>query len=145
MNRFPPEFNLAEYHGFVTAGKSQASLVHTYGSVALVLNVRDQDFNQVRRLDLIRHQHACFISGFVSATNCLLSSFINEQGFNPMIYFSFSDTSSHTDIYEVTQGGLLIARTDHLKPKQKHIVEVRYAEILRSLQMKCWLPFPLLV
>lgn len=47
-----------------------------------------------------------------------------------MIYFSFSDTSSHTDVYEVTQGGLLIARTDHLKPKQKHIVEVRFAEIL---------------
>ncbi|XP_017260986.1 uncharacterized protein LOC108229822 isoform X2 [Kryptolebias marmoratus] len=91
VNRFSPEFDLAEYHGFVTTGKSQASLVNTYGSRALVLNVHDQDFN---------------------------------QGFNPMIYFSFSDTSSHTDIYEVTQGGLLIARTDHLKPKQKHILGV---------------------
>ncbi|XP_013858923.1 cadherin-related family member 5 isoform X2 [Austrofundulus limnaeus] len=91
VNRFSPKFNLAEYHGFVTTGMSQASLVNTYGSIALVLNVQDQDFN---------------------------------QGFNPMIYFSFSDASRHTDLYEVTQGGLLIARTNHLKPKQKHILEV---------------------
>ncbi|XP_015820100.2 cadherin-related family member 5 isoform X1 [Nothobranchius furzeri] len=91
VNQFHPKFSLAEYHGFVTVGKGQASLVNTYGNKALVLNVQDQDFN---------------------------------QGFNPMIYFTFSDTSNYTDIYQVTKGGLLLAKTNHLKPKQKHILEV---------------------
>uniref|UniRef100_UPI003AB018EC uncharacterized protein n=1 Tax=Centroberyx gerrardi TaxID=166262 RepID=UPI003AB018EC len=46
------------------------------------------------------------------------------HGFNPMIYFAFSPTSNHTDFYQVTQEGLLIARSDQLKPKEKHILEV---------------------
>ncbi|KAM4572999.1 cadherin-related family member 5 isoform 2-T2 [Odontesthes bonariensis] len=91
VNQFYPEFDMAEYHGFVIAGKTQSSLVNTYGSKVLMLHVQDRDFN---------------------------------QGFNPMIYFTFSPTSNHTDIYQVTQGGLIIARTSYLKPKQKHVLEV---------------------
>ncbi|XP_041794580.1 cadherin-related family member 5 [Chelmon rostratus] len=91
MNQFYPEFDMAEYHGFVTAGKSPASLVNTYGSKALMLHVQDQDFN---------------------------------HGFNPMIHFTFSPTSNHTDIYQITQEGLLITRTNQLKAKQKHVLEV---------------------
>ncbi|CAM9147201.1 unnamed protein product, partial [Lampetra planeri] len=45
------------------------------------------------------------------------------EGFNPMIYFTFSPASNHTGIYQVTQEGLLIARTNQLKPKQKHSLE----------------------
>ncbi|XP_037622875.1 cadherin-related family member 5 [Sebastes umbrosus] len=91
VNRFYPEFDMAEYKGFVTAGKSAASLVKTYGSKALMLHVQDQDF---------------------------------DHGFNPMIHFNFSPTSNHTDIYQITQEGLLIARTDQLKPKQRHVLEI---------------------
>ncbi|XP_070686627.1 cadherin-related family member 5 [Pempheris klunzingeri] len=91
VNQFYPEFNMAEYQGFVTAGRSPASLVNTYGSKALMLHVQDQDFN---------------------------------HGFNPMVYFTFTPTSNHTDIYQITQEGFLIARTDQLKPEQKHILEV---------------------
>ncbi|XP_068459926.1 cadherin-related family member 5 [Clinocottus analis] len=91
VNQFHPEFNEAEYQGFVTVGKSAASLVNTYGSKALMLYVQDQDFN---------------------------------HGFNPMIHFTFSPTSNHTEIYQITQEGLLIARTDQLEPKQKYILEV---------------------
>lgn len=47
VNQFFPEFDMAAYHGFVTAGNSPASLVNTYGSKALMLHVQDQDFNQV--------------------------------------------------------------------------------------------------
>ncbi|XP_042351467.1 cadherin-related family member 5 [Plectropomus leopardus] len=91
VNQFYPAFDMAEYQGFLTAGKSPASLVNTYGSKALMLHVQDQDFN---------------------------------HGFNPMIHFTFSPTSNHTDIYQITQEGLLIARTNQLKPKQKHILKV---------------------
>ncbi|XP_043980618.1 cadherin-related family member 5 [Gambusia affinis] len=91
VNQFHPEFELPKYCGFITAGKSAASLVNTYGSRALILNVQDQDF---------------------------------DDGFNPMIYFGLGATSNHTDIYQVTQSGLLIAKTSHLKPKQKHVLEV---------------------
>ncbi|XP_042267952.1 cadherin-related family member 5 isoform X1 [Thunnus maccoyii] len=91
VNQFYPQFDRAEYNGFVTADKSPASLVNTYGSKALMLHVQDQDFN---------------------------------NGFNPMIYFTFSPKSNHTDIYQVTQEGLLIARTNELKPKQKHFLEI---------------------
>ncbi|KAK9516760.1 hypothetical protein VZT92_024673 [Zoarces viviparus] len=91
VNQFHPEFDMAEYQGFVTAGKSTASLVNTYGSKALILYVHDQDFN---------------------------------HGFNPMIHFTFSPTSNHTEMYQITQEGLLIARTNQLQARQKHILEV---------------------
>ncbi|XP_028286284.1 cadherin-related family member 5 [Parambassis ranga] len=91
VNKFYPEFDMAEYHGFVAARKSSASLVNTYGSKALMLHVQDQDF---------------------------------DHGFNPLIHLTFSPSSNHTDIYQVTQQGLLIAKTHQLKPKQKHVVEV---------------------
>ncbi|XP_034031384.1 uncharacterized protein LOC117514922 [Thalassophryne amazonica] len=91
VNQFRPEFDMAEYHGFVSAGNSAASLVNTYGSKALMLQVQDLDF---------------------------------KDGFNPMIHFTFSPTSNHSDIYYVTQEGLVIAKTSQLKPKQKHNLEV---------------------
>lgn len=49
MNHFHPEFEKTEYRGFVTAGKTVASLVTTYGGKALKLYVQDQDFNHVHR------------------------------------------------------------------------------------------------
>ncbi|TNN39983.1 Cadherin-related family member 5 [Liparis tanakae] len=91
VNRFYPEFITAEHQGFVTAGKSSASLVHTYGSKALMLYVQDQDF---------------------------------DHGFNPMIHFTFSPASNHTEVYQLTQEGLLIARTNQLQARQKHILQV---------------------
>ncbi|KAM3870585.1 uncharacterized protein ACN63O_005711 [Diretmus argenteus] len=91
VNLFLPEFDMAVYHGFVTAGKSPAALVNTYGSKVLMLRVHDGDFT---------------------------------HGFNPMINFAFSPTSSHTDLYQVTQAGLLIAKVNLFKPRQKHILEV---------------------
>lgn len=47
VNHFYPAFDKAEYHGFVTAGKSPASLVDTYGGKVLMLHVQDQDFEMV--------------------------------------------------------------------------------------------------
>nr|XP_020469292.1 cadherin-related family member 5-like [Monopterus albus] len=91
VNQFSPEFGMAEYHGFVTAGQNIASLVNTYGNKVLMLHVQDQDFN---------------------------------HGFNPMISFTFSPTSNHTDIYQFARDGFLIARANQLKPKQKHVLEV---------------------
>ncbi|XP_053282395.1 cadherin-related family member 5 [Pleuronectes platessa] len=92
VNHFHPVFDEAEYHGFVTAVKSAASLVNTYGGKVLMLHVEDQDF---------------------------------EQGFNPRISFTFSPTSNHTDLYQLTQEGLVIARSNQLKPKQRHTLEVK--------------------
>lgn len=43
-----------------------------------------------------------------------------------MIHFTFAPTSNHTSIYQITQEGLLIARTDKLKPNQKHVLEVSF-------------------
>ncbi|XP_058501780.1 cadherin-related family member 5 [Solea solea] len=91
-NLFNPEFDSAEYHGFVTAGKSHASLVNTYGDKVLMLHVQDRDF---------------------------------QHGFNPMMSYTFSPTSNHTNIYQVTEEGLLIARTNQLTPKHKHVIEVK--------------------
>ncbi|XP_061577937.1 protein dachsous [Cololabis saira] len=90
-NLFNPQFDMNEYHGFVTAGQNAASLVNTYGTKALMLHVHDQDF---------------------------------KQGFNPRIIYAFSPTSNHTDIYQVTPGGFLIAKTNQLKPNQKHVLKV---------------------
>lgn len=47
-----------------------------------------------------------------------------------MIHFSFSPTSNYTDIYQITQEGLLITKTNQLKPKQKHVLEVSFRENL---------------
>lgn len=46
-----------------------------------------------------------------------------------MIYFTFGATANHTDIYQITHGGLLIAKTSNLKPNQKHFLEVGLAWI----------------
>ncbi|XP_036963550.1 cadherin-related family member 5 [Acanthopagrus latus] len=91
VNEFYPEFDRDEYQGFLIAGKNLASLVITYGNKALMLRVKDRDFN---------------------------------HDFNPKIHFTFSPTSNHTDIYQITHDGFLITRTNQLKPKQKHVLEV---------------------
>lgn len=41
-----------------------------------------------------------------------------------MMHFTFAPTSNHTSVYQITQEGLLIARTNQLKPHQKHVLEV---------------------
>ncbi|TWW76393.1 cadherin-related family member 5 isoform X1 [Takifugu flavidus] len=91
VNHFHPEFQNAEYRGFVSTGKTGASLVNTYGGKVLKLHVQDGDFN---------------------------------HDSNPMIHFSFTLTSNYTSIYRITQEGLLIAKTNKLKPSQKHVLEV---------------------
>ncbi|XP_035520778.1 cadherin-related family member 5 [Morone saxatilis] len=101
VNQFYPEFDMAEYQGFVNAGRSPASLVNTYGSKALMLHVQDQDFS---------------------------------HGFNPMIYFTFSPTSNHTGIYQITQEGFLITRTNELKPKQKHVLELSHRNTMPHME-----------
>lgn len=50
------------------------------------------------------------------------------QDSNPMIHFSFTLTSNYTNIYRITQEGLLIAKTNELKPSQKHVLEVSLRE-----------------
>lgn len=52
-----------------------------------------------------------------------------------MIDFSFSPTSNYTDIYQVTHGGLLIAKACHIKPKQKHVLEVSLKNIILNLNV----------
>lgn len=47
VNEFYPEFDRDEYQGFLIAGKNLASLVITYGNKALMLRVKDRDFNHV--------------------------------------------------------------------------------------------------
>lgn len=47
-----------------------------------------------------------------------------DNGFNPKIHFSLSPTSNYTDIFQITQEGLLITKTSKLKPKQRHNLEV---------------------
>lgn len=72
-------------------------------------------------------QHTLYLFHFLVPTTSLLLS-TNRQGFNPMIHFTFSPTSNHTDIYQVTQEGLLIAMTNELKPEQKHFLEVSLSQ-----------------
>lgn len=64
------------------------------------------------------------VFGFEARPISLVSFLSNWQGFNPKIHFSFSPTSNCTDIYQITQEGLLITKTNQLKPKQRHILEV---------------------
>lgn len=64
-----------------------------------------------------------------------------------MIHFSFSLTSNYTTIYQITQEGLLIAKTNKLKPSQKHVLEVSFpkseqrqqrCEIKKKATVKCF-------
>lgn len=124
VNQFYPEFDTAEYQGFVTAGKTTASLVNTYGSKALVLKVQDRDFKHVRiALDHAHITYTLKVQYFIT-----LFYYLFKQGFNPMIHFTFSPTSNHTEIYQITQEGLLIARTNQLRPKQIHFLEVSLSQ-----------------
>ncbi|XP_010888717.2 cadherin-related family member 5 isoform X2 [Esox lucius] len=91
VNSFPPQFNRAEYRGFVTEGNSPASLVNTYGNTVLLLKTQDRDFS---------------------------------DGINPKMHYSLRFTSNHTQFFHITQEGLLIAKTNQLRPSQKHSLMV---------------------
>lgn len=54
-----------------------------------------------------------------------------------MIYFTFSPTSNHTGIYRVTQEGLLIARANQLKARQKHLLHVSPSNQKLNHYMRC--------
>lgn len=43
-----------------------------------------------------------------------------------MIHFTFAPASNHTSIYQITQEGLLVAKTNKLEPNQKHVLEVSF-------------------
>lgn len=135
-NQFSPEFDKPEYRGFVVAGKSPASLVDTYGSKALVLHVHDQDFNQVCTVTCTDTTMLPMASAVCNASPFFST---NSQGFNPMIYFTFNPTSNHTDIYQVTQEGLLIAKTSELKPEQEYVLEVSLETVQATNLMLCYL------
>ncbi|MEQ2187559.1 hypothetical protein GOODEAATRI_005920, partial [Goodea atripinnis] len=87
VNRFHPEFELPQYCGFVTAGKSAVSLVNTYGSRALILNVQDQDFDNVNHGTAMQHMEEV--------------SFQNEEYgiYNPS--FSFPDKAGITTMEDI--------------------------------------------
>lgn len=40
------------------------------------------------------------------------------------MHFSLSPMSNYTDVFQITQEGLLITKTSKLKPKQRHNLEV---------------------
>lgn len=71
VNRFHPVFDMAEYHGFVTAAKNPASLVYTYGNRALMLHVQDQDFKHVG--PLTKHPKYNEVLGHCSIVLAILS------------------------------------------------------------------------
>lgn len=43
-----------------------------------------------------------------------------------MIQLALAPTANHTSTYQITQEGLLIAKTDQLTPHQRHVVEVSF-------------------
>ncbi|KAJ3596120.1 hypothetical protein NHX12_002529 [Muraenolepis orangiensis] len=63
---------------------------------------------------------------FVNAAQgpaALLTTYANE-GSNPMIFFTFCPASNHTALYQITQEGLVIARPNQLRAKQRHTLLV---------------------
>ncbi|XP_072290727.1 cadherin-99C isoform X2 [Eucyclogobius newberryi] len=48
-----------------------------------------------------------------------------NQSTNPMIVFNLSPSSNHRELYTVTKEGLVIAKTSHLNPREKHVIQVR--------------------
>ncbi|XP_041693532.2 cadherin-related family member 5-like isoform X2 [Coregonus clupeaformis] len=47
-----------------------------------------------------------------------------SDGINPKMHYSLRSLSNHTQFYHITQEGLLIARTNQLRPSQKHRLKV---------------------
>lgn len=45
------------------------------------------------------------------------------------MHFSLSPTSNYTDIFQMTQEGLLITKANQLKPKQRHNLEVKRFQV----------------
>eukprot|EP00063_Salmo_salar_P088253 XP_014063088.1 PREDICTED: cadherin-related family member 5-like isoform X2 [Salmo salar] len=46
------------------------------------------------------------------------------DGVNPKMHYSLPPTSATTALYHITQEGVIIAKTDHLRPFERHILEV---------------------
>ncbi|XP_041746895.1 cadherin-related family member 5-like [Coregonus clupeaformis] len=47
-----------------------------------------------------------------------------SDGINPKMHYSLRSSSNHTQFYHIIQEGLLIARTNQLRPSQKHRLKV---------------------
>lgn len=54
------------------------------------------------------------------------------QGRNPNIVYTLANRSNHTQLFQVTQEGLLIARTDRLYAREKYMLQVRVHSSLSS-------------
>lgn len=111
VNEFYPKFDRDEYQGFVIAGKNLASLVFTYGSKALMLHVKDQDFNHVCThntiyshspkilravlylTNIVTHHLPCLhqLTGLQSKNSLHLQSYIESHGHLPDHTWWFSD------------------------------------------------------
>ncbi|XP_053114526.1 uncharacterized protein LOC128328499 isoform X2 [Hemicordylus capensis] len=46
------------------------------------------------------------------------------DGFNPMVHYSLKRQSNHTQLFQITPGGLLIARANHLHALQRYALQI---------------------
>uniref|UniRef100_A0ABM5GLG8 Uncharacterized protein isoform X1 n=1 Tax=Pogona vitticeps TaxID=103695 RepID=A0ABM5GLG8_9SAUR len=46
------------------------------------------------------------------------------DGFNPMVRYTLKHQSNHTQLFQITPGGLLIARADHLQALQRYALQI---------------------
>ncbi|XP_067325494.1 protocadherin-15-like isoform X1 [Anolis sagrei] len=61
-------------------------------------------------------------SGRVLFLNAMDMDF--ADGFNPMVRYSLKRQSNHTRLFQVTPGGLLIARSDHLRAFERYALQI---------------------
>lgn len=61
----------------------------------------------------------------VLGTSCLASPSLYLQGVNPKMHYSLQPTLATTGLYHITEEGVIIAKTDRLRPFDRHILEVR--------------------
>lgn len=47
-----------------------------------------------------------------------------SQGFNPMVHYSLKRLLNHTQLFQITPSGLLIARANHLRALQQYALQV---------------------
>uniref|UniRef100_A0A8C7G7J7 V-type proton ATPase subunit F n=1 Tax=Oncorhynchus kisutch TaxID=8019 RepID=A0A8C7G7J7_ONCKI len=60
------------------------------------------------------------------------------DGVNPKMHYSLPPTSATTALYHITQEGVIIAKTDRLRPFERHFLEVRsYCWILAGTGIRC--------
>lgn len=112
-NKFPPVFNRTTFKGFIIQSSSPASIVSTYGNQVLQVQVSDQDFSDVRT-----HTTLALLP---LTLQLWIVTVIHSQGLNPNIHYSLHPPSG---LYQITQRGVLIARTDQLHAFDRHILQV---------------------